>query len=213
MVYNTGSRDDWNHISRITDDPAWTWEAMAPYRDLSQRYVPPNDGHDDVSRNQLSPPLTVLSTPLDEPIPPVGTQSERDGTHQPCWVPMATYRFESCRGHHRTGFSVRVSLPAGHEHRRHGTFHYDRLSGLPLITFRSGKQIGFGWVQATIGNGQRSSSATSYVGPDYINRPNLHILLHAQATKLLEATGRGITIPTFNGVEFGTESSGKSMIP
>ena len=87
------------------------------------------------------------------------------------------------------------------------------LPGLPLITFRFGKQIGFGWVQATIGNGQRSSSATSYVGPDYINRPNLHILLHAQATKLLEATGPGITIPTFNGVEFGTESSGKSMIP
>ena len=87
------------------------------------------------------------------------------------------------------------------------------LPGLPLITFCFGNQIGYGWIQATIGNGQRSSSATSYVGPDYINRPNLHILLHAQATKLLEATGPGITIPTFNGVEFGTEPSGKSMIP
>ena len=68
-------------------------------------------------------------------------------------------------------------------------------------------------MQATIGNGQRSSSATSYVGPDYINRPNLHILLHAQATKLLEATDPGATIPTFNGVEFGTEPSSKSIIP
>ena len=96
MIYNTGSRDDWNHISRITDDPAWAWEAMAPYRDLNQRYVPPNDGHDDVSQNQLSPPLTGLITPLDEPIPPVGTQSEWDGTHQPSWVLMATYRLESC---------------------------------------------------------------------------------------------------------------------
>ena len=87
------------------------------------------------------------------------------------------------------------------------------LPGLPLITFRFWKQIGFGWIQATIGNGRRSSSATSYVGPDYINRPNLHILLHAQVTKLLEATDDDTTIPTFNGVEFGTESFGKSMIP
>ena len=87
------------------------------------------------------------------------------------------------------------------------------LPGLPLITFRFGKQIGFGWIQSTIGNGQRSSSATTYVGPDYINRPNLHILLHAQATKVLEATGSGTTTPTFNGVEFGTEPSGTFILP
>ena len=60
-----------------------------------------------------------------------------------------------------------------------------------------------GWVQGAIGNGQRSSSATTYVGPEYINRPNLHILLHAQATKLLEATDHGSATPCFNGVEFG----------
>ena len=87
------------------------------------------------------------------------------------------------------------------------------LPGLPLITYRFGKQIGFGYIQGTIGNSQRSSSATSYVGPDYINRPNLHILLHAHATKLLEATGPGATVPTFNGVEFGIEPSGTSTIP
>ena len=63
MVYNTGSRDDWNHISRITGDPAWTWEAMAPYRDLNQRYVSPNDGHDDVSQKEVSSLLTILIAP------------------------------------------------------------------------------------------------------------------------------------------------------
>ena len=52
MTYNTGSRDDWDHISRITEDPTWTWDAMAPYRDLNQRYVPPNDRHNDVSQKQ-----------------------------------------------------------------------------------------------------------------------------------------------------------------
>ena len=87
------------------------------------------------------------------------------------------------------------------------------LPGPSLTDFRFGKQIGFGWIQSTIGKGQRSSSATTYVGPDYINRPNLHILLHAHATKLLEATGLGATTPTFNGVEFGTEPSGKLSWP
>ena len=73
------------------------------------------------------------------------------------------------------------------------------------------EQIGVGWVQSSIGDGQRSSSATSYVGPDYINRSNLHILLHAHATKLLEATDFGTSTPHFNGVEFGTGSCSKSI--
>ena len=62
MVYNTGSRDDWDHISRITEDPAWTWDAMAPYRALNQKYVPPNDGHDDVSQKQVYSLLSFLIT-------------------------------------------------------------------------------------------------------------------------------------------------------
>ena len=69
-----------------------------------------------------------------------------------------------------------------------------------------------GWVQGAIGNGQRSSSATTYVGPDYINRPNLHILLHAQATKLLEATDHDSTTPCFNGVEFGLATGSSSEL-
>ena len=62
MVYNTGSRDDWDHISKITNDPAWTWDAMAPYRGLNQKYVPPNDGHDDVSQKQGYPFFPILIT-------------------------------------------------------------------------------------------------------------------------------------------------------
>ena len=53
MIYTTGSKDDWDHIGRITGDPAWTWDAMARYRDLNQKYVPPNDNHNDVSQKQV----------------------------------------------------------------------------------------------------------------------------------------------------------------
>ena len=63
MVYNTGSRDDWDNIYRITKDPAWAWDAMAPYRDLNQKYVPPNDGHNDVSQKQVPPYLLILISP------------------------------------------------------------------------------------------------------------------------------------------------------
>ena len=78
-----------------------------------------------------------------------------------------------------------------------------RFIAVPSSGFRLKlEQIGVGWAQGTIGNGHRCSSATTYVGPDYINRPNLHILLHAHATKLLEATDL-TTTPSFIGVEFG----------
>ena len=61
MVYNTGSKDDWDYISKVTCDPDWTWDAMAKYRDLNQKYVPPNDGHDDVSEVRVPP---LYSYPL-----------------------------------------------------------------------------------------------------------------------------------------------------
>ena len=84
----------------------------------------------------------------------------------------------------------------------------------PLIVFLYlWKQIGVGWAQGTIANGQRTSSATTYVGPNYINRPNLHILLHAHATRLLEATNLGTTTPSFNGVEFGTGPLSRLISP
>ena len=49
MMYNTGSRDDWDWMSKIGDGPSWSWGEMGLYRDRNQGYVEPNDGHDDVS--------------------------------------------------------------------------------------------------------------------------------------------------------------------
>ena len=85
--------------------------------------------------------------------------------------------------------------------------------GIFFTRFCFWMQIGVGWIQSTIGNGQRCSSATTYVGPDYISRPNLHILLHAQATRLVEAINPDTATPRFNGVEFGTGPSSKSISP
>ncbi|KAJ7639911.1 alcohol oxidase [Mycena rosella] len=58
------------------------------------------------------------------------------------------------------------------------------------LDMNSGSPLGFGWVQTTIKNGSRSSSATSYLAPQYIARPNLHVLINARVTRVLQtATG------------------------
>ncbi len=40
-------------------------------------------------------------------------------------------------------------------------------------------------MQTTVGNGTRSSSETSYLGPGYIDRENLHVLVHSHVTRIL----------------------------
>ncbi|KAF9256013.1 alcohol oxidase [Marasmius fiardii PR-910] len=49
----------------------------------------------------------------------------------------------------------------------------------------SGYPLGVAWAQETVNHGTRSSSFTSYLGPKFIRRPNLHVLLNAQATQVL----------------------------
>ncbi|KAJ7141349.1 alcohol oxidase [Mycena epipterygia] len=56
------------------------------------------------------------------------------------------------------------------------------------LDMNSGSPLGIGWGQATIANGSRSSSATSYLGPSFINRSNLHVLLNARVTRVLQTT-------------------------
>ncbi|KAF8212611.1 alcohol oxidase [Mycena galopus ATCC 62051] len=64
-----------------------------------------------------------------------------------------------------------------------------QLSGFPFnLDMNSGNPLGIGWGQATIANGARSSSATSYLAPQYMNRPNLYVLLDARVTRVLQTT-------------------------
>ena len=58
-----------------------------------------------------------------------------------------------------------------------------------------------GWVQTTTNGPKRSSSATSYLAPNFLNRPNLHVLVGAQVSRLIQ-TGTDRGVPAFRGVEF-----------
>ncbi|KAJ3572974.1 hypothetical protein NP233_g2733 [Leucocoprinus birnbaumii] len=68
----------------------------------------------------------------------------------------------------------------------------------------SGSHLGIGWVQNTIdgSTGRRSSSATSYLGPHFISRRNLNVLVNARATRLVKTGTSRDGKPEMLGVEF-----------
>lgn len=63
------------------------------------------------------------------------------------------------------------------------------------------------WQQSTIGNGERSSAATAYLGPEVRKRPNLSILLNAYVTRVLSAPSTTGDKPSFRTVEIGDKST------
>ncbi|KAG6820209.1 hypothetical protein H0H93_003863 [Arthromyces matolae] len=72
--------------------------------------------------------------------------------------------------------------------------------------YSSGNPLGIGWLQNTVGGGQRSSSATSYLGGQFIQRPNLHVLVNAQVGRLIQTSfGK---VPGFRMVEFRQGAKG-----
>ncbi|KAG5636888.1 hypothetical protein H0H81_006507 [Sphagnurus paluster] len=64
----------------------------------------------------------------------------------------------------------------------------------------SGMPLGIGWGTGTVLHGQRSSAATAYLAPKFLERPNLTVLLDVQVSRIIQ-TANGTT-PAFRGVEF-----------
>ncbi|KAJ7867956.1 aryl-alcohol oxidase-like protein [Mycena leptocephala] len=78
-------------------------------------------------------------------------------------------------------------------------FNLDMNSGNP-------EGLKTGWLQYTIGGGERSSSATSYLAPQFIQRKNLDVLLHAQVSRLVNSSRINDKL-RFEGVEFAQGGS------
>ncbi|KAF5364040.1 hypothetical protein D9756_001004 [Leucocoprinus leucothites] len=68
----------------------------------------------------------------------------------------------------------------------------------------SGSHLGLGWTQSTIdgSTGSRSSSATSYLGPSFISRKNLFVVVNARVTRLVKTGTSEDGKPQVLGVEF-----------
>ncbi|KAG7450010.1 pyranose dehydrogenase [Guyanagaster necrorhizus] len=79
------------------------------------------------------------------------------------------------------------------------------------LDFNSGYHLGIGWEQTTVGNGTRSSSETSYLGPEYIGRENLHVLVNSYVTRILQVNSSDSNDhPRFGTVEF-TQDAGETI--
>jgi choline dehydrogenase-like flavoprotein len=68
-----------------------------------------------------------------------------------------------------------------------------------------------GWAQYTILDGARSSSADSYLGPGFIDRPGLNVLLNARVGRILKSGDEGGK-PVFGTVEFKSGGSSTAII-
>ncbi|KAF7341128.1 GMC oxidoreductase [Mycena venus] len=73
------------------------------------------------------------------------------------------------------------------------------------LDMNSGSPLGPGYSRPSA-VGERSTSATGYLAPQFIKRPNLHVLLHAQASRLVNVTLKAGK-PNFGGVEFKSGNS------
>ncbi|KAE9395796.1 aryl-alcohol oxidase-like protein [Gymnopus androsaceus JB14] len=62
--------------------------------------------------------------------------------------------------------------------------------------------LGLGWDLGTMFNGSRSSSATSYLAPQFASRQNLDVLIGARVTKILPSPNSTDQRPNFSVVEF-----------
>ncbi|KAJ6524226.1 aryl-alcohol oxidase precursor [Mycena vulgaris] len=129
------------------------------------------------------------------------------------WTPPAdhhdtTGQFNP-RAHSLTGINS-VSLP-GFSHpfdARIIATTKENPSQFPFnLDMNSGRPLGVGWVQSTINGGQRSSAATSYLGPAFMSRPNLHVLVNARVTRIIH-TGTDGGKPAFRAVEFTQSETG-----
>ncbi|GJJ07845.1 hypothetical protein Clacol_002050 [Clathrus columnatus] len=82
--------------------------------------------------------------------------------------------------------------------------------------YNGGKPIGLGWVQSTIGNGTRSSSATSYLSTPFISRRNLDVVLNVRVTRVLQTQSNGTlsirTIEVLNGSQRQNFTATKEVI-
>ncbi|KIK60295.1 hypothetical protein GYMLUDRAFT_225790 [Collybiopsis luxurians FD-317 M1] len=75
------------------------------------------------------------------------------------------------------------------------------------LDYNSGNPLGTSWGQYTINKGTRSSAAASYLAPEFINRKNLHVLVNARVSRVLQTSSHS-HVPQVLGVEFAQNLNG-----
>ncbi|EPQ50277.1 alcohol oxidase [Gloeophyllum trabeum ATCC 11539] len=60
-----------------------------------------------------------------------------------------------------------------------------------ILDHNAGAPVGVSWVQNTIRNGSRESSATAYLADRYLQRSNLHVLVNTEVRRVLRSIHNG----------------------
>ncbi|KAF7344405.1 Aryl-alcohol-oxidase from pleurotus Eryingii [Mycena sanguinolenta] len=168
MQYVRGSNSDYDRYARVTGDPGWSWDSMLHYLKKSEHWTPPTDGHK--TTGQFDPAVHGFNGL-------VGVSLSGS--------PLGLSEF------------VPRSLQVTRELPDQFPFNLDYNSGTPIgvgtTTFLPTVLLIHllcwrGWTQTTIKNGKRSNSYTSYLAPEFIARPNLHVLLNSQVTRIIQTS-------------------------
>ena len=191
MYYTRGSSDDYDGYAKISGDDGWSWNNIFKY---IERVI-----------SALNC-IIVVFTHVD---------SQHEKFVQPADNHNITGQYNASA--HSTKGIVQTSLPGfafpSDSHVINTTKELPNL--FPYNEdHNDGTLLGVAWSQGTVGHpAKRSSSATSYLGDEYLNRPNMHVLVNAQVTKIIQ-TGTVNGLPSFHSVRFGngTSSSGMSRI-
>ena len=119
---------------------------------------------------------------------PYFTRSEdnrtMDGPHHGQGGPLTVV--DASSGHPILAAFVEAGVQAGHPRR---------------ADFNDGEQEGVGFYQFTIRDAERCSTARAFLTPEVRRRPNLHIVPHAQAERVLFDQGRAVGVRFVRGGE------------
>ncbi|KXN87032.1 Oxygen-dependent choline dehydrogenase [Leucoagaricus sp. SymC.cos] len=78
-----------------------------------------------------------------------------------------------------------------------------------IIDYNAGRPIGLAWYQGNVDHGVRSSAATAYLAPRFLNRSNLHTLVNTRVTRLLSTNNDS---KDFRTIELGNDVQSLSYL-
>ncbi len=181
MVYTRGSSQDYDRYAAISGDEGWSWDNLQPYIKRVRLFSASETASDLSSRANVSFILLTIIILLVNSILRCTVFDGIMSVTLPGYPRGTDGRVIQTTTDLADEFPFNLDMNSGY-HLGVGTYNTSPSTSLrKLIRFTSG------WMQTTVGNGTRSSSEVSYLGAKYINRPNLHVLIHTHVTRILQS--------------------------
>ncbi|KAG6904816.1 hypothetical protein DXG01_006977 [Tephrocybe rancida] len=182
MYYTRGSSSDFDRYARETGDPGWSWKNLQQYIRKVGSFIIACSSNLTVKQNER------WTAPVDN--------HNTSGQFDP-----------SVHGFNGINAVSLVGYPQSIDPRFIQTTK-DLPDEFPFnLDTNSGDPLGLGYVQMTVDRGRRSSSATSYLAPQFLKRPNLDVVVSTYATRIIQ-TGTSKGLPAFHAVEVAHNSTG-----